>query len=77
MLLRISASESVLLSNNVPFISIFQAVDLELDATPFLGNVRSKRYSMLIEDGVVKQLQLEPDGTGLSCSLSNGLLGLL
>ncbi|XP_068752303.1 peroxiredoxin-5, mitochondrial-like [Montipora capricornis] len=54
-----------------------KAVDLELDATPFLGNVRSKRYSMLIEDGVITQLQLEPDGTGLSCSLSNGLLGLL
>ena len=54
-----------------------QAVDMELDAVPFLGNVRSKRYSMLIEDGVVKQLQLEPDGTGLSCSLSNGLLSLL
>lgn len=54
-----------------------KAVDLELDATPFLGNVRSKRYSMLIEDGVVKQLQLEPDGTGLSCSLANNLLSLL
>ncbi|XP_044183469.1 peroxiredoxin-5, mitochondrial-like [Acropora muricata] len=54
-----------------------KAVDMELDAVPFLGNVRSKRYSMLIEDGVVKQLQLEPDGTGLSCSLSNGLLSLL
>ena len=50
---------------------------MELDATPFLGNVRSKRYSMLIEDGVVKQLQLEPDGTGLSCSLANNLLSLL
>ena len=51
----------------------YQAVDLELDATPFLGNVRSKRYSMLIEDGVIKQLNVEPDGTGLSCSLSNTL----
>ena len=50
---------------------------MELDAVPFLGNVRSKRYSMLIEDGVVKQLQVEPDGTGLTCSLSNGLLSLL
>lgn len=54
-----------------------KAVDMELDAVPFLGNVRSKRYSMLIEDGVVKELQLEPDGTGLSCSLSNSLLSLL
>ena len=58
------------------FLSI-QAVDMELDATPFLGNIRSKRYSMVIEDGVVKQLQMEPDGTGLSCSLANDILSLL
>ncbi|XP_020630178.1 peroxiredoxin-5, mitochondrial-like [Orbicella faveolata] len=57
----------------VYFLTYYQAIDLELDATPFLGNVRSKRYSMLIEDGVIKQLNVEPDGTGLSCSLSNNL----
>ena len=50
---------------------------MELDATPFLGNIRSKRYSMVIEDGVVKQLLMEPDGTGLSCSLANNILSLL
>lgn len=54
-----------------------QAIDLELDATPFLGNIRSKRYSMLIEDGVVKHLNVEPDGTGLTCTLSNSLIGQL
>ena len=29
---------------------------------------------MLINDGMVEMLNLEPDGTGLSCSLSNSLL---
>lgn len=37
----------------------------------FLGGVRSKRYSMVIENGVVKSLNVEPDGTGLSCSLAD------
>merc|ERR1712227_374251 len=54
-----------------------KAVDLELDATPLLGNVRSKRYAMIVEDGVVKKLQVEPDGTGLTCSLSKSLLSSL
>ncbi|PIK61521.1 peroxiredoxin-5 [Apostichopus japonicus] len=51
-----------------------KAVDLELDATPILGSVRSKRYSMVVEDGVVTKLNVEPDGTGLTCSLSTELL---
>lgn len=37
----------------------------------FIGGVRSKRYSMVIENGVVKTLNVEPDGTGLSCSLAD------
>lgn len=49
-----------------------KAVDLQTDLAP-LGGLRSKRYSMLIENGVVKSLNVEPDGTGLSCSLSKNL----
>lgn len=49
-----------------------KAVDLHADLAP-LGGLRSKRYSMLIEDGIVKSLNVEPDGTGLSCSLSKNL----
>ncbi len=29
---------------------------------------------MLLEDGVVKKLNVEPDGKGLSCSLAGDLL---
>nr|XP_058965980.1 peroxiredoxin-5, mitochondrial-like [Pocillopora verrucosa] len=54
-----------------------KAVDMELDARPFLGNVRSKRYVMVIEDGLVTALNVEPDGTGLSCSLANSILSAL
>lgn len=54
-----------------------KAVDLVIDKEPLisiLGNKRSQRYSMLVEDGVVKQLNVEPDGTGLTCSLAEGIL---
>ena len=40
-----------------------------------LGGIRSKRYSALVEDGVIKAFNVEPEnGTGLTCSLANELL---
>ena len=51
-----------------------KAVEMDFDATAFLGNHRSKRYSMVVEDGVVTALNLEPDGKGLTCSLSDKIL---
>ncbi|XP_012876390.1 PREDICTED: peroxiredoxin-5, mitochondrial [Dipodomys ordii] len=53
--------------------------DLLLDDSmvPLFGNRRLKRFSMVIEDGVVKILNIEPDGTGLSCSLAPNILSQL
>ncbi|KAL6099048.1 prdx5 [Pungitius sinensis] len=54
-----------------------KAVDLLLDSDQIvqaLGNKRSKRYAMLVEDGVVKKINVEPDGTGLTCSLASNVL---
>ncbi|KAF4098490.1 peroxiredoxin-5, mitochondrial [Onychostoma macrolepis] len=54
-----------------------KAVDLFLNndhLIQVLGNVRSQRYAMLVEDGVVKKLNVEPDGTGLTCSLAPNFL---
>lgn len=45
------------------------ALELSVDM-PVLGGKRSKRYSMILEDGVIKELNVEPDNTGLSCSLA-------
>lgn len=28
------------------------------------------RYSMVVQDGVVESVNVEPDGTGLTCSLA-------
>ncbi|KAK7076374.1 Peroxiredoxin-5, mitochondrial [Halocaridina rubra] len=42
-----------------------------------LGGIRSKRYSMVVEDGKVAQLNVEPDGKGLTCSLAENTLAKL
>uniref|UniRef100_A0AAY5L372 Peroxiredoxin-5 n=2 Tax=Esox lucius TaxID=8010 RepID=A0AAY5L372_ESOLU len=57
-----------------------KAVDLMLDSDQIvaaLGNKRSQRYAMVVEDGVVKKLNVEPDGTGLTCSLASNMLSEL
>ena len=41
---------------------------------PPLGGVRSKRYTILIEDNIVKKIFEEPDGTGATCSLADNVL---
>ncbi|XP_030189806.1 peroxiredoxin-5, mitochondrial isoform X2 [Lynx canadensis] len=41
------------------------------------GNRRLKRFSMVVEDGVVKSLNVEPDGTGLTCSLASNIISQL
>ncbi|XP_015118968.1 peroxiredoxin-5, mitochondrial [Diachasma alloeum] len=47
-----------------------KAADLAMDL-PVLGGTRCKRFSMVVEDGVVKEINVEPDNTGLSCSLAD------
>ncbi|XP_014648451.1 PREDICTED: peroxiredoxin-5, mitochondrial isoform X2 [Ceratotherium simum simum] len=53
--------------------------DLLLDDSlvSLFGNRRLKRFSMVIEDGTVKSLNVEPDGTGLTCSLAPNIISQL
>ncbi|CAH1791554.1 unnamed protein product [Owenia fusiformis] len=53
-----------------------KAIGMDIDLPP-LGGVRSKRYSMVIEDGEVKAVNQEPDNTGLTCSLADNIMGQL
>ncbi|MEQ1505822.1 MAG: peroxiredoxin [Myxococcota bacterium] len=53
-----------------------RALGLDVDA-PALGGVRSKRYAMVVENGVVTHLDVEPDGFGLTCSLAPALIDRL
>jgi 2-Cys peroxiredoxin 5 len=48
---------------------------LAIDLTAKLGSVRSKRYSLVVEDGVVTQANVEPADapTGLTCSLASAV----
>ncbi|CAG5123426.1 unnamed protein product [Candidula unifasciata] len=54
-----------------------KALDLTLDLTAVLGNVRNKRFALVAENGVVKGINVEPDGAGLSCSRGTDILKLL
>ena len=55
-----------------PGAQLTKQLGLEQDLPP-LGGIRSKRFSMVVESGVIKVLNVEPDGTGLSCSLASNL----
>ena len=50
-----------------------KAVDLELDLSAVLGTVRSKRFSIVVENGKAVKVNVEPDGTDLSCSLAENI----
>jgi 2-Cys peroxiredoxin 5 len=39
-----------------------------------LGSIRCKRFSILVENGKASKVNVEPDGTGLTCSLAPNLL---
>jgi 2-Cys peroxiredoxin 5 len=51
-----------------------KAIDMEIDLSANLGTKRSKRYSLVVENGVVTKINLEPDGTGMTCSLAPEIL---
>jgi glutaredoxin/glutathione-dependent peroxiredoxin len=53
-----------------------KAVGLEVDASGFGMGLRSRRYAMLVNDGKVEELLVEP-GPGLSCSSAETVLSKL
>ena len=42
-----------------------RALDLEFPAAPLLGNNRSKRYAIVVENGKVAKVNVEPDNIGV------------
>ncbi|KAI9311316.1 Redoxin [Dichotomocladium elegans] len=46
-----------------------KALDLDFDASGALGGHRLKRFAAIVEHGIIKQLFVEPDKTGLNVSL--------
>ena len=54
-----------------------KAVGLSLDLTPHGMGVRSKRYAMIVKDGVVKHLAVEENPGGLDVSSAEKVLAAL
>lgn len=53
-----------------------KAAGLEMDASGFGMGVRSKRYAMIVDNGVVTHLAIEPAG-GIEVSAAEAILALL
>lgn len=51
-----------------------KALGVELDLSKVLLGKRCKRFSMVVEDGVVKHSAIEPDGTGYTTSSAENTL---
>merc|ERR1711915_1022762 len=51
-----------------------KAAGLDLDLSDVLGSVRCKRFAMTVDDGAVVDVMVEPDGTGMTCSLATSIL---
>jgi peroxiredoxin len=52
------------------------ALGLELDGSGFGMGTRSQRFAMIVEDGAITQLNVEPAG-GIEVSSAETILGLL
>ncbi|XP_045170469.1 peroxiredoxin-5, mitochondrial-like [Mercenaria mercenaria] len=46
-----------------------KAMNMDLDCRHIMGTIRSKRYSVVIEDSIIKGFNMEPEDTGLACLL--------
>ncbi|KAI1101308.1 Redoxin-domain-containing protein [Jackrogersella minutella] len=52
-----------------------KALDLGFDAPAIFGGTRGKRYALVIKDGKVKSVHVEPDNTGTNVSMAEKVLG--
>ncbi|KAJ6017377.1 hypothetical protein N7451_000756 [Penicillium sp. IBT 35674x] len=60
-----------------PTAKFTEALDLTFDSTAIFGNIRSKRYALLVEDGKVKEAFVEPDNAGLNVSAAEKVLDIV
>ncbi|XXH01395.1 translation machinery-associated protein 16 [Hypoxylon texense] len=51
-----------------------KALDLGFEAPAIFGDVRAKRYALVIEDGKVKSVYVEPDNTGTTITMADKVL---
>jgi len=49
-----------------PSVTFTKALDLSFDGSSIFGGDRSKRYALVVKDGKIKEIHVEPDNTGLN-----------
>ncbi|RKU39934.1 hypothetical protein DL546_000138 [Coniochaeta pulveracea] len=52
-----------------------KAIDMDFENKPIFGGDRSKRYTLVIKDGKVASVNVEPDNTGVQVSVAEKVLG--
>ncbi|KZL84665.1 tsa family protein, partial [Colletotrichum incanum] len=52
-----------------------KSLEVDFDSKAIFGNDRSKRYTLVIENGKVKEAHVEPDNIGTKVSLADKVLG--
>ncbi|KAK4148923.1 peroxiredoxin-5, mitochondrial [Chaetomidium leptoderma] len=52
-------------------------LDMAFDGSAIFGGDRSKRYAIVVEQGKIKSIAVEPDNTGTDVSLADKVLGAL
>lgn len=57
--------------------TLTKALDLELDARGFNLGIRSKRFAAVVEDGVIKAIEVEPVPSAVSVSGAEAILAKL
>lgn len=50
-------------------------LDMSFDGSAIFGGERSKRYAIVVEQGKIKTVAVEPDNTGTSVSMADQVLG--
>ncbi|XP_055879559.1 peroxiredoxin-5, mitochondrial-like [Biomphalaria glabrata] len=45
------------------------ALGMDLDCKQIMGGIRSQKYSLVIEDGKIQSINVDPEHTGLACLL--------
>ena len=55
-----------------PSLALTNALDLSFDGSAIFGGPRSKRYALVVDDGKVKEIHVEPDNTGVDGKQNDG-----
>jgi 2-Cys peroxiredoxin 5 len=58
-----------------PAAEFTKALELDFDAPAIFGGPRGKRYALVIRDGKVASVHVEPDNIGTSVSMAKDVLG--